>query len=83
MLPTVFLVSLIVFFLIRLIPGDIIDMMLEHTSGAWGIEQIDRADIEARLGLDVPILTQYGRWIGNLSLTRYFSQCRWGNSILF
>jgi len=76
MLPTVFLVSLIVFFLIRLIPGDIIDMMLEHTSGARGIEQIDRADIEARLGLDVPILTQYGRWIGNLSLTRYFSQCR-------
>ena len=44
MLPTVFLVSLIVFFLIRLIPGDIIDMMLEHTSGAWGIEQIDRAE---------------------------------------
>ncbi len=32
MLPTVFLVSLIVFFLIRLIPDDIIDMMLEHTS---------------------------------------------------
>ena len=39
MLPIVFLVSLIVFFLIRLIPGDIIDMMLEHTSRAWGIEQ--------------------------------------------
>ena len=61
--PTMFIVSLIVFSVIRLIPGNIIDLMMtEGTGGAWGI--VDRAAIEEAMGLDVPILTQYGRWVG-------------------
>jgi len=61
--PTIFIVSLIVFSIIRLIPGNIIDLMMtEGTGGAWGM--VDRAAIEEAMGLDVPILTQYGRWVG-------------------
>ena len=61
MVPTVFLVSIIIFFMIRLIPGNIVDLMLiqyQFTSG------MDRAAIEHKLGMDVPIPIQYGRWIG-------------------
>jgi len=59
-IPTLFLVSLIVFFLVRLVPGDIIDAM---RSKALDVV-LDRAAIEKALGLDAPVLTQYGRWLG-------------------
>ena len=61
MIPTVFLTSLIIFFAIRLIPGNIIDLM-ESQFGTYA--SISRADIETKLGLNVPIVEQYGRWIG-------------------
>ncbi|GAI96675.1 unnamed protein product, partial [marine sediment metagenome] len=66
MIPTLFLVSLIIFFLVRLIPGSIVDAMVaqQHRMGGGGTVALDRAFIERELGLDVPILTQYGRWIG-------------------
>jgi peptide/nickel transport system permease protein len=60
-IPTVFLASLIVFFAIRLIPGSVVDIMESQYSAYYSVP---RAEIEAKLGLDVPILTQYGRWIG-------------------
>ncbi len=62
MIPTLFIVSFMVFLLIRLIPGDIVDAMSMRTMGGAGA--MDRAAIEHALGLDVPIFTQYGRWIG-------------------
>ena len=60
-IPTVFLTSLIVFFAIRLIPGSVVDLMESQLSLFYNVP---RAEIEQRLGLDVPILTQYARWIG-------------------
>jgi len=64
MIPTVFIVSLIIFFIIRLIPGDIVDAMVGQQMTGGGAVALDRAVIEHELGLDVPILTQYGRWLG-------------------
>ena len=60
MIPTLLIVSLIIFFLIGLIPGDIIDAMMASP----GAEEINRAEAERALGLDVSIFVQYGRWIG-------------------
>jgi len=60
LIPTVLLVTIIVFFVVYLVPGDIVDAM---RSKALDVE-IDRAAIEKALGLDAPVLTQYGRWIG-------------------
>ena len=60
LIPTLLLVTFIIFFLIRLIPGDIIDMMLA-TAGDAGL---DREAIERSLGLDAPAIVQYGRWLG-------------------
>ena len=63
-IPTLFLVSLIIFFLIRLIPGDVVDAIIaQYAQGGYFVE-IDRAAIEKELGLDVSVFTQYGRWIG-------------------
>ena len=30
--------------------------------------ELDREALERRLGLDVPVYVQYGRWIGNIFL---------------
>jgi peptide/nickel transport system permease protein len=68
MIPTLFIVSLIVFFMVRLIPGTIVDAMVaEQMRGGVGVMgEADRVAIEHALGLDVPVLTQYGRWVGVL-----------------
>ena len=62
-IPTVFFVTLIIFVVIRLIPGDVIDIMEAQYGQSIGL---DRAAIEHILGYDVPIWTQYGRWIGRI-----------------
>ena len=65
---TLFLVSIIVFMMVRLIPGDIVDgimaemMARSHGGDHWA----DRESIERFFGVDVPIHVQYGRWIGVL-----------------
>ena len=58
---TLLLVSFLIFFLVDLIPGDIVDAMASPSSGA-----VDRATVERRLGLDSPVYVQYGRWMGFL-----------------
>ena len=64
-IPTVFLVSVLIFFLIRLIPGDTVDVMAAEMSRFGGIDIASaRDEIMRTLGLDAPILTQYGRWLG-------------------
>ncbi|HEY4200967.1 MAG TPA: ABC transporter permease [Devosiaceae bacterium] len=56
-------VSVVVFLMIRLIPGDAVTIML----GANTEVTPDRvAELRSRLGLDLPILVQYGNWIGGV-----------------
>ncbi len=61
MIPTLFMVSFITFFLVRLVPGDMIDAM---NAQAIDDAPVDRAAVEKALGLDAPALIQYGRWLG-------------------
>ena len=62
MIPTLWLVSLAVFLMIRLIPGDVIDAIVAEqallASDAGSV--INREAVEKRLGLDAPIYVQYG-----------------------
>ena len=64
MIPTLLILTIIVFLAVRFIPGDIIDAMALEME-MWGVD-IDRAAIERMLGLDVPVHVQYGRWMGVL-----------------
>ena len=65
-IPTLFIVTVIVFVLIRLVPGDAVDAMALRLSQQGQEIDLVREEIEAMLGLDVPVLQQYGRWIGVL-----------------
>ena len=58
---TLFVVSVLTFFMLRLIPGDIVDLMISDFGYA-----ADRQAILAQLGLDRPIYVQFGEWFGGL-----------------
>lgn len=62
LIPTLFFASLIVFISMRLIPGDVIDLMLAQNDISTGQ---DRARIEEALGLDKPVYIQYFNWASN------------------
>jgi len=57
-------VSIVVFFAIRLVPGDAITAMLGTEGGL--LTPAQRASLAAYFGLDQPILVQYGRWLVGL-----------------
>jgi peptide/nickel transport system permease protein len=59
--PTLFLVSAIVFSLTRLIPGDVVVLMFEEKAYAKDLEAL-----RAKLGLNRPLYIQYGAWIGQV-----------------
>ena len=63
-IPTLWILTTLVFLSVRFIPGDTVDAMVGELD-AQGVE-VDRAAIERMLGLDVPAWVQYGRWIGVL-----------------
>jgi peptide/nickel transport system permease protein len=57
--PILLFMSIIVFALIRMIPGDPIDVMY----GSEGMDEIRRAALTRELGLDQPVFVQYGKWL--------------------
>ncbi len=63
-IPTLFILSTLVFLSVRFIPGDTIDAMLGKDEFIG--REVDREALEHMLGLDVPVHVQYGRWIGVL-----------------
>jgi peptide/nickel transport system permease protein len=63
MIPTILLVSFIVFLFIRLIPGDIVDLLVQEVGV---VSDVTRETIEHSLGIDVPIHIQFFRWLGDL-----------------
>jgi peptide/nickel transport system permease protein len=64
-IPTAIFISMIVFLVIRLIPGNVIDLMVQESEM---FTKVDRAKLERELGLDAPIYTQYIRWVGDIVL---------------
>ena len=65
-IPTLLLISVVVFLIMRLMPGDIVDSIMQRVIARGGT--VDREAIERAFGLDVPIHVQYGRWIGDIFL---------------
>ena len=58
-IPSLLIASLIVFTLPRLIPGDVVAMMLEEKAYAKDLDEL-----RAKLGLNRPIYIQYFEWLG-------------------
>ena len=76
-IPTLFLLSILVFLTVRFIPGDVIDAMSAQLR-SLGVD-IDRGTLERRLGLDVPVYVQYGRWIGEILRHGTLGESLWGD----
>ena len=60
MLLTLFGISVIIFVLLRVVPGNIVDILFD-TAGM--IDPADKARIERDLGIDLPLPQQYFVWI--------------------
>jgi peptide/nickel transport system permease protein len=54
--------SLLLFVLMRLAPGNITDIIFES---AGYVDEADRHKLEAELGIDRPVVVQYARWLGD------------------
>jgi peptide/nickel transport system permease protein len=63
MLVTLIGISIIIFVLLRVVPGNIVDILF---AAAGYVDPADKAHLEQELGLDQPIVVQYLHWIGGL-----------------
>jgi peptide/nickel transport system permease protein len=77
-IPTLFLVSVIVFAMMRLMPGDVVTRMVEGQAYAPTLEAL-RHD----LGLDRPVHVQYLEWIGGIVLRGDFGTSYWTRQPIF
>ena len=77
-IPTLFILSILVFLSVRFIPGDVIDVMVARFGWVSADREIDRDTLEQMLGLDVPVYVQYGRWIGSIFLHGTLGESLWG-----
>jgi peptide/nickel transport system permease protein len=63
MVLTLFGMSVLIFVMLRLVPGNIADILVDSAGIA---DPKEKAKIAAELGLDRPIFDQYLQWIGGL-----------------
>jgi len=62
-IPVLFGVSLLVFMMIRIVPGDIVDLMI---GSELYVTADYRAELRAQYGLDKPIYIQYVSWVAQI-----------------
>ena len=77
MIPTLLILTVIVFLTVRFIPGDAIDAMVIRLE----LYDVDREDLLRTLGLDVPVHVQYGQWISGILLRGTFGESLFGGPI--
>ncbi len=65
-IPTLLGVSMVVFVVLRIIPGDPAEAMLSGPTGDGVYSQQEVEELRERLGLNDPIHVQYARWITNV-----------------
>jgi len=81
-IPTLIFVSIMVFISIRLVPGNVIDLMVTQHGGGGDMPgssgiTVNPDAIRHALGLDVPFYEQYLRWIGGIILYGNLGNSLW------
>ena len=78
-IPTLIGVAVMVFFMLRIMPGDVVVVKLRGEGAAVSQETLDAE--RKRLGLDKPLYAQFGDWMVGLA-TLDFGKSMWtGNSV--
>ena len=65
--PTLTGVALAIFILLRIVPGDMAELILAGPSGEASYTQEDLVRLRVQLGLDKPIYVQFVRWVADLA----------------
>ena len=76
-IPTLFILSILVFLTVRFIPGDVVDAMVGEME--LMVTDIDRERVLHMLGLDAPFHVQYGRWLGGILLHGTLGESLYGS----
>jgi peptide/nickel transport system permease protein len=63
MILTLFLMSILIFVMLRLVPGNIADILFDS---AGFVDPAQKKKLEKEFGLDQPMLTQYIKWVSGL-----------------
>jgi peptide/nickel transport system permease protein len=74
--PVLFLVTLVLFVLLRLAPGDAADLLVPDDAS-----EAEVARIRERWGLDQPMLTQYWRFLANVVHLDFGRSYRYGSDV--
>ncbi len=79
-IPTLYMLGTILFFMFQAMPGDVASTLLAGPESAASPEAIEK--LRTELGLSDPILVQYFRWLGkmaqgDLGYSAYFNQSVW------
>lgn len=64
-IPTLLGVAVITFLILRVLPGDIVEVKLRADGGAVTQEMVQKERV--RLGLDKPVVAQFGDWMKGLA----------------
>ena len=75
-IPTMLILTILVFLSVRFIPGDIVDFFADTSFGQGKV--VDEEALRRMLGLDVPVHVQYGRWMGDIFLHGTLGRSLWG-----
>jgi peptide/nickel transport system permease protein len=74
MIPTLIGVAVLVFFLLRVVPGDVVEIKLRGDGGSVTQETIELE--RKRMGLDKPLVAQFGEWMVGMA-TLDFGKSMW------
>lgn len=77
-IPTVLLVTFMVFIAIHIVPGDVVDIML-GTQNYLTESQIE--EVYSEYGLAKPLIVQYGIWVKNLFTLNLGTSLRTGRPV--
>lgn len=81
LLPTLLFASIIVFVIVRMVPGDVVDLMLSQND--ISANPLSREQLLQTLGLDKPMWQQYLTWVSSLVLHGDLGHSLWqGESVL-
>src|SRR5215210_8596489 len=77
LVPTLVGVSIVVFVLVRLLPGDATTLQLQDARTT----AVDDAALKTKLGLDKPVYLQYVDWLGTLARGDLGHSFKTGNQV--
>ena len=80
MVPTLLGVAILTFVIMRMVPGDIVE--LRYASGGAGVSQVLIDQERALLGLDKPMYAQFADWMGGIVRLDFGTSLWTGRSVI-